>query len=214
MVEMAEIVVSRRTFLIGLFLAFLASILISTVISTQLTVGPQGPKGEKGDQGPAGASGADGVDGVDGTDGLDGKAAYELWLSEGNSGTEQDFLDSLRGEQGPIGPEGPQGPPGVVTIENFTGWLSTPAYDSGWIDILGNYSRWTLNHGLNTTEVLIYAVRNNSEYGINNVAPAGSSFSIEWLWLTTNELTVRVAPMPSFPSYDEVRFMIWMISEG
>ena len=30
--------------------------------------------------------------------GIDGKSAYEIWLEQGNTGTEQDFLDSLKGE--------------------------------------------------------------------------------------------------------------------
>ena len=29
--------------------------------------------------------------------GADGKSAYEIWLEQGNSGTEQDFLASLKG---------------------------------------------------------------------------------------------------------------------
>ena len=33
-----------------------------------------------------------------GEKGDDGKSAYEIWLEQGNTGTEQDFLDSLRGE--------------------------------------------------------------------------------------------------------------------
>ena len=53
--------------------------------------GPQGPAGDTGDA---------------------GQSAYELWLLEGNVGTEQDFLDSLVGPQGPEGPQGPQGPAG------------------------------------------------------------------------------------------------------
>ena len=28
-----------------------------------------------------------------------GKSAYEIWLEEGNTGTEQDFLDSLKGAE-------------------------------------------------------------------------------------------------------------------
>ena len=46
---MAEIVVSRRTFLIGLVIAILGASAISTTISTQLAVGPIGPKGEPGE---------------------------------------------------------------------------------------------------------------------------------------------------------------------
>ena len=34
----------------------------------------------------------------EGEKGDDGKSAYEIWLEQGNTGTEQDFLDSLRGE--------------------------------------------------------------------------------------------------------------------
>ncbi|RFC53242.1 hypothetical protein [Brumimicrobium aurantiacum] len=32
--------------------------------------------------------------------GTDGLSAYEVWLNQGNEGTEQDFLDSLKGEDG------------------------------------------------------------------------------------------------------------------
>lgn len=34
---------------------------------------------------------------------VEGKSAYEVWIDEGNSGTEQDFLDSLKGENGQDG---------------------------------------------------------------------------------------------------------------
>ncbi|MFG2676937.1 glycerophosphodiester phosphodiesterase [Streptomyces sp. NPDC048445] len=47
-----------------------------------------------------GPAGTDGQDGVDGTDGTAGTSAYELWLEEGGSGTEADFLDSLVGPSG------------------------------------------------------------------------------------------------------------------
>ena len=40
---------------------------------------------------------APGQEGLDGEDGTDGKSAYEIWLDDGNEGTEQDFLDSLKG---------------------------------------------------------------------------------------------------------------------
>ena len=38
--------------------------------------------------------------GQDGEDGQDGKSAYQIWLDEGNVGTEQDFLESIKGEKG------------------------------------------------------------------------------------------------------------------
>ena len=76
-----------------------------------------GPKGEKGDQGPQGETGPKGDKGDPGHDGLngkdgaqgpkgdqgergltgqDGKSAYQIWLDLGNTGSEQDFIDSLK----------------------------------------------------------------------------------------------------------------------
>ncbi|TGY54888.1 collagen-like protein [Ligilactobacillus murinus] len=60
-----------------------------------------GPKGEKGDPGPAGRDGVDGSQGDPGPKGdpgpagQDGKSAYQIWLDLGNTGSEQDFLNSL-----------------------------------------------------------------------------------------------------------------------
>ena len=64
--------------------------------------GLQGEKGDKGDTGERGADGKDGIngtngrDGIDGKNGQDGKSAYQIWLDLGNSGSEQDFIDSLK----------------------------------------------------------------------------------------------------------------------
>lgn len=41
-----------------------------------------------------------------GTDGSDGLSAYDIWIGEGNVGTEQDFLDSLVGADGADGADG------------------------------------------------------------------------------------------------------------
>ncbi len=60
----------------------------------------RGEPGAQGSEGPAGADGVDGSDGADGENGLDGKSAYEVWLSLGNTGSEQDFITSLKGEPG------------------------------------------------------------------------------------------------------------------
>lgn len=64
--------------------------------------GEKGDKGDKGDTGERGADGKDGIngtngrDGIDGKNGQDGKSAYQIWLDLGNSGSEQDFIDSLK----------------------------------------------------------------------------------------------------------------------
>lgn len=83
--------------------------------------GDKGDKGDKGDPGVPGSAGADGANGADGAPGPEGPqgdqgdSAYQIWLDQGNTGTEQDFLDSL---------QGPQGPAGVVP-------------DTGWVDLEG-----------------------------------------------------------------------------
>ena len=44
--------------------------------------------------------GATGEKGNPGEDGRDGKSAYEIWLSNGNEGTKDDFLGTLKGQDG------------------------------------------------------------------------------------------------------------------
>lgn len=63
-------------------------------------------KGDKGDKGDTGEAGRDGINGLNGTD---GKSAYQIWLDEGNVGTEEDFLESLKGENGTDGADGKDG---------------------------------------------------------------------------------------------------------
>lgn len=61
--------------------------------------GPQGPQGAQGDPGPEGPQGPQGPQGSDGPEGPigpEGASAYEIWLAQGNSGTEADFLESLK----------------------------------------------------------------------------------------------------------------------
>lgn len=63
---------------------------LNLVDETPITIelketGATGAKGDKGDDGDAGEAGADGL------------SAYEIWLGLGNTGTEQDFIDSLMG---------------------------------------------------------------------------------------------------------------------
>jgi hypothetical protein len=48
-----------------------------------------------------------------GTEGQAGASAYQIWLDNGNTGTEQDFLDSLVGEAGAQGPTGAAGANGA-----------------------------------------------------------------------------------------------------
>src|SRR5699024_10736789 len=75
-------------------------------------VGPQGPKGERGADGKDGRDGVNGKDGINGTNGVDGKngqdgkSAYQIWLDLGNSGSEQDFINSLKAQSERHAPTG------------------------------------------------------------------------------------------------------------
>ena len=68
--------------------------------------GANGQDGQDGQDGAPGANGQDGLDGQDGAQGpqgepgemgIAGASAYETWLSLGNTGSEQDFIDYLSG---------------------------------------------------------------------------------------------------------------------
>ena len=188
--KMSEIVVSRRTFLIGIAIAILASSVISTVISTQWAV-IQGPKGDKGDAGPQGEQGSIGSQGIQGEKGDKGDTGPQGL--QGSAGPQGDKGDT--GPQGSQGQQGIQGPPGVFTIENMSGWLPAPAYDSGWI--VNHSNPVVLNHGLNTTDLIIHFMWNQSQ-------------QIWWGYWTLNEILVYRAT----PSFDyEFRVMIWKIAE-
>ena len=78
-------------------------------------VGPQGETGATGAQGETGATGAQGspgINGENGQDGINGLSAYEIWISLGNTGTEQEFIDSL------VGPAGSGGNSGSTNFTN------------------------------------------------------------------------------------------------
>lgn len=64
-----------------------------------------------------------------GIPGEDGPSAYQIWLDEGNTGDEQDFLDSLIGDPGTTGANGLKGRAGLA------GYI--PQDDTGWVDLLG-----------------------------------------------------------------------------
>ena len=56
--------------------------------------------------------GPQGEPGAQGENGKDGKSAYQIWLDEGNKGTEEEFLESLKGKDGEPGPKGEPGEKG------------------------------------------------------------------------------------------------------
>lgn len=51
--------------------------------------------------------------GKDGANGENGKSAYEIWLGNGHSGTQADFLNWIKGEKGEQGQQGTNGQDGI-----------------------------------------------------------------------------------------------------
>ncbi|MDA7743862.1 hypothetical protein N8891_06545, partial [Flavobacteriales bacterium] len=169
--------------------------------------GADGIDGQDGLNGTDGADGQDGLDGQDGADGLDGQdgnigpagpqgdpganglSAYEVWLSQGNSGSSEDFLTSLRGEDGAdgfdgqdgangqdgsdgqdgadglngdVGPAGPAGPQGEQGSSAYELWLEAGnvGSEADFIELLiGN--QWPNGDGLTPGTVIVW---NGSEW--------------------------------------------------
>jgi len=171
--------ISKTTFIAGIVIAVLAASLISTVASMQLAVGPKGEKGDTGLQGLMGPQG-----------------------EQGDKGDTGDI-----GPQGLQGEQGPEGPPGVFTIENMSGWLTAPAYDSGWVSNItyGSYNEFV--HGLNTTKLFVYIMGNTSEWtGISQVHYGDDLW---WCQLTDNAIWVYAERI----WHQEIRVMLWKIQE-
>ena len=60
---------------------------------------------------------------VKGADGADGQSAYDLWLAQGNTGSEADFLASLKGADGKNGADGKDGAEPIVLCADVLGNL-------------------------------------------------------------------------------------------
>lgn len=74
------------------------------------SVGPQGPAGQNG---------------------TNGQSAYDIWLTQGNTGTQQDFLNSLLGAQGAAGSQGPIGLTGLAGVNGKNTLAKTTTETAG-----------------------------------------------------------------------------------
>jgi hypothetical protein len=89
--------------------------------TTPVLTGLMGAPGLQGPQGPQGPAGQNGTN---------GQSAYDIWLSQGNVGTQQDFLNSLQGTDGLL-PPGTQ--VGNTVYWDGTNWVvsSSNIYNNG-----------------------------------------------------------------------------------
>lgn len=137
-------------------------------VGAQGITGATGAIGDTGPQGIQGIQGIAGPVGPQGNQGTIGSSAYEIWLANGGSGSETDFITFLKGAVGATGPVGPQGlqgnqglqgiqgPPGLLPIATQTG--ATPYW---------NGTAWVINSGN------IY--NNGGSVGVGTLTPATSA---------------------------------------
>lgn len=86
----------------------------------------------KGDKGPQGIQG---IQGIPGEKGKTGDSAYEDWLNLGNTGTEQDFIDSLKGDKGDAFDTAP-------STATSTGVAGQTAYDANYFYVCTATNTW------------------------------------------------------------------------
>lgn len=99
------------------------------------------------------------------TNGEDGASAYEIWLAEGNTGTEADFLASLQGDSGYSGAAGE-----LEVVNNLVDGGATSALSAEMGKLLSN-KVGSLSE-LATTE------KSSIVDAINEVARSGSSYLV------------------------------------
>ncbi len=192
---MTQAFVSKTTFFAAIIVTILASTIVATTASIQLTQGTQGiqgiqgPKGDTGEQGPKGDTGATGATGTTGGAGAMGATGSA-------------------GPKGDTGATGLQGPAGVYTIENMSSWISAPAYDSGWVDVPAgdHWTNFTYNHGLGTTNVFVDIKRSTD--GVVNVVTESGSWRTYWCNLTDTSISVAVESIEA----SQFRLMLWKIA--
>lgn len=114
-----------------------------------------GGKGATGENGQDGKDGKDGENGQDGKNGSDGKSAYQIWLEQGNTGTEQDYLNSLKGKDGQDGKDGTNGTNGIDGKDGANGKDGEDGKDGtdgkGISSITNYYLATTLSSGVTTS---------------------------------------------------------------
>jgi hypothetical protein len=194
---MAATFVSKTVFLAGLLVAILVSSGASAVVSTQWA---KGPKGDTGDVGPQGIQGVPGELGPTGAQGPKGDT--------GATGA----IGAI-GATGATGATGPQGPAGVFTITNMSGWVSAPAYDSGWIK-LDVPTSLQITHGLGTTDVIV-ALRGNAPYSSNpyvrGITDGFSNGDPYLFWYELTDNTIKIDDLESSGTH-YIRVMMWKIA--
>jgi hypothetical protein len=95
-----------------------------------------------------------------------------------------------------------------IECGNKTGFMSAPAYDSGWLSMKEG-EETVFAHNLDTTEVFVYVIGKDTEeiYKIHQYEYGGTYWAY-WHKLDSNNISVT-----SYYPWDHVRVIIWRIPE-
>lgn len=106
----------------------------------------------------------------------------------------------------------------VQALENQTlpqGFLTPPAYDSGWFSIPAGSST-ILTHNIGTVEVFVHMIGYDSEHKIHQINYGGYTTMVDTLrygahfYALTNE-TITVHHYTEDPYWEQIRVKIWKI---
>lgn len=128
-----------------------------------------------------------------------GKSAYQIWLSNGNVGTEQDFLDSLIGEDGAPGDPGIQGIPGLKGDKGDKGDPGEPVLN---LTISGDTTESQVGvQGQGTEEAPALAGIRTSKVGSSDITAASVASVSNSNVSAVSNLTTSASPADSSLSY-------------
>ena len=123
------------------------------------------------------------IQGKDGYQGSDGKSAYQVWLDAGNTGTEEDYLNSLKGADGEKGSDGRGIKSTVVTYQVSSSGTIIP--ENTWLEYIpsvaaGSYlwTRTVVTYTDNTTSTS-YSVGYQGTNGTDNVEIGGRNIVLK-----------------------------------
>jgi len=102
------------------------------------------------------------------------------------------------------------------------GFVSAPAYDSGWGNL--SHGMTTFTHNLGTTEVFVYMIGKDIEgyplyVGIHQFDYGGNRFydtryrHFGAVWRNLTNTTIEIRRFDNDVNWEQVRIMIWKISE-
>lgn len=110
----------------------------------------------------------------------------------------------------------------VQALEDQSGWLQAPAYDSGWVSITTG-EVICMQHGLYTDELFVYLTGIDDGYGTvhqcsyGGRARTGDRDGVYWFGLNYTHIIIPRLSQDTTPQvhqqWDQIRVQIWKIQQ-